>query len=237
MTAKLGVATQGVDGRAKPIDRPRITVHYAQSIDGRIATRTGESQWLGGPDSLKFAHKLRSMHDVVMVGIGTVQADDPRLTVRLVDGASPIRLVLDSSLRIPTGCNLLTDRSAETIIATTEEASKSAIRAVVKAGGEPIVLPSDPSGRVDIMAVGKLLHERGFASVLVEGGRGVITSMLRLGLVDRLTICIAPKIVGKGVDAVGDLGVDYLNQALTFSRVTWSSLGDDIIVDGEVDYP
>src|SRR5204863_3882022 len=111
---------------------PLVTVHYAQTIDGRIASRTGDSRWVSGEGSLRLAHELRAAHDAVLVGIGTVVADDPQLTVRLVSGRSPVRVIVDSQLRIPLEANVLTTKDARTIVATTSVASEdhaAAIRA------------------------------------------------------------------------------------------------------------
>src|SRR5438270_3413611 len=108
-----------VDDAAIPAGRPLVTVHYAQTIDGRIASRTGDSRWVSGEGSLRLAHELRAAHDAVLVGIGTVLADDPKLTVRLAPGRSPVRLVVDSRLRIPPEANVLNTADARTIVATT----------------------------------------------------------------------------------------------------------------------
>jgi len=213
--------------------RPAVTVHYAQTIDGRIAARTGDAQWVSGESSLQLAHELRASHDAVMVGIGTVLADDPRLTVRLVDGPSPIRVVVDSTLRVPITANVLADRTARTIIATTPGAPEERARAVRAAGGEILRAHADESGAVDLGDLLRRLRGIGVGSLLIEGGRGIITSALRDRVVDRLTVCIAPKVIGEGVAAVGDLHIDYLREALTFSRVRFVTCGEDLIFYGE----
>lgn len=212
---------------------PSVTVHYAQTLDGRIATRSGHSQWVSGEASLCLAHQLRAAHDAVAVGLGTVLADDPRLTVRLAPGTSPTRVVLDSRLRLPLDCNLLNDGAAPTIVATTPRADRARIDAVRACGAEVVVLPGGRDG-VDLATLLGCLGARGMRSVLVEGGAKVITSLLRERLVRRLVVCIAPKLLGWGVEAVGDLAIDSLHEALTFEESTFRVLGGDIIFEGSL---
>jgi riboflavin-specific deaminase-like protein len=214
--------------------RPRVTVHYAQSLDGRIATRSGDSQWIGGPASLRFAHELRASHAAVLVGVGTVLADDPRLTTRLVDGPSPLRVVLDSTLRLPLGANVLTDGAAPTLVMTGPHAAPERARAVRERGGEVVHLPLDADGRVDLGAALACLAERGHASALIEGGGALITSALAGRLVDRLVVCIAPLVIGTGIAAVGDLGLERLREALQLRETTYTRLEQDLIVDGRL---
>jgi len=130
-----------------------ITVHYAQSLDGRLATRSGDSQWIGGPESLKLAHQLRAEHAAVLVGVGTVLADNPRLTVRLVEGPSPCRVVVDSTLRLPLDAHLLNDGAAPTVVATTERALPDRIAAIEASGARVLLVPADPFGRVNLTAL------------------------------------------------------------------------------------
>jgi 5-amino-6-(5-phosphoribosylamino)uracil reductase/diaminohydroxyphosphoribosylaminopyrimidine deaminase/5-amino-6-(5-phosphoribosylamino)uracil reductase len=215
-------------------NRPEVTVHYAQTLDGRIATRTGQSQWIGGEASLRFAHQLRAQHDAVMVGVGTVLADNPRLTVRLVEGRSPLRVVLDSTLRIPLDSTVLTDGAAPTLIATTPRAPSERVDTLPRPGVDLLVIGEDEEGHVDLAELLTQLKDRGTRSVLLEGGRQLITTALRERLVDRLVVCISPLVLGSGIDAVGDLGVDRLAEALTFTDTCFSRLGDDIIFDGTI---
>ncbi|MEP6694750.1 MAG: GTP cyclohydrolase II [Chloroflexota bacterium] len=213
--------------------RPSVTVHYAQTIDGRIAARTGDAHWVSGESSLRLAHELRASHDAVMVGIGTALADDPRLTVRLVEGRSPIRVIVDSRLRIPTTSNVFVDRTARTIVATTPTAPQDRASAIHDAGGEVLRAHADQDGAVDMDDLLRRLRGLGIASLLIEGGRGIITTALRHQVVDRLTVCIAPKVIGEGVAAVGDLHLDYLRQALTFASARFVTCGEDLIFYGE----
>jgi riboflavin-specific deaminase-like protein len=214
--------------------RPTITIKIAQTLDGRIATRTGQSQWITGEPARALAHELRATHDAVLVGIGTVLHDDPRLTVRLVDGPDPLRVVADTTLRIPLECTLLTEQPERTIVVAAEDAPPERVEAVRKLGAR-VVFGRRDGDRLDLADLLGRLHELGIRSLMVEGGSGIVTSLLRAGLVDRLVVCIAPKVLGAGLDAVGDLGILDLGQALTFSETTIRQLGPDILFDGRVD--
>lgn len=212
----------------------KITISYAQTLDGRIATRTGDSQWIGGPDSQRVAHELRATHDAVLVGVGTVLADNPRLTTRLVEGGSPLRVIADSRLRIPIEANVLHDAVSTTMIVTTDQAPNRRLREIRRTGAEVGIARRDQDGRVEIDDLVRLLADRGIRSLLVEGGAAIITSMLRARLCDRLVVCIAPRILGRGIEAVGDLGIERLRDALTFTRVGIRPCGEDLIFDGEL---
>lgn len=215
--------------------RPPVTIHYAQTLDGRLATRTGDSQWISAEPSTRFAHGLRASHAAVMVGSGTVIADDPRLTTRLVQGASPVRIVVDSTLRLPPSAKVVTDGAAPTILATTDRATHERRRAFATSGADVLVLPATPDGRVDLGALLDQLGRRGLDSVLVEGGAGLITALLREHRVRRLVVAIAPMIVGAGIEAVGDLDIARLRDALAFRRASFSQVGPDVIFDGELE--
>lgn len=217
------------------VPEPVVTVHWAQTLDGRLATRTGDSQWIGGEPSLMMAHGLRAANQAVIVGAGTVVKDDPRLTVRLVEGPNPTRVVVDSRLRIPLGAALLADGAAPTIIATTPAAAPARRRALGRRGVEVLVLPATEDGRVDLGALLRALGERGVGSALVEGGAGLITSMLRERRVRRLVVAIAPRVMGSGIEAVGDLDILRLRDALTFRRASFSQVGGDAVFDGDLD--
>ena len=216
-----------------PAHRPLVTVHYAQTLDGRIASRTGDSQWVSGEGSLRLAHELRAAHDAVLVGIGTVLADDPKLTVRLVPGHCPVRVVVDSQLRIPLDANLLETSAARTIVATTPVASEERAAAIRACGAEVLRVKADADGHVDLGDLLARLRADGIRSVLIEGGRGIITAALREHLVDRLTVCIAPKVIGEGIAAVGELHIDRLRDAVTFERAGFIASGGDVVFYGE----
>lgn len=216
---------------------PRVTLHYAQTLDGRIATRSGQSQWIGGDASLRFAHELRASHHAVMVGIGTVLADNPRLTVRRVPGCSPVRVVLDSQLRTPLAANILRDPSTPTIVATTNRAPIDRWSAIADTGARVLPIRADREGRVDLVALLGQLAAEALDSVLIEGGATLITSALHAGVVDRLVVCIAPKIVGTGIEGVGNLGVERLSDAVTFQEARFTHLDGDLIFEGRLRAP
>lgn len=215
-----------------------MTLSYAQTLDGRVATLGGGSRWISCPDSLLFAHETRAAHDAVLVGSGTVRNDDPRLTVRLVPGEDPLRVVMDSALTIPTTANVLSGKAARgTLVATTDRAPGKRLQEVRASGARVLVLPRDREGRVDPGALLAALGEMGVGSVMVEGGAAVITTFLRERLVDRVSVCVAPKILGSGIEAVGDLGIREMDAAFLLADVTTFTRGVDTILSARVEYP
>jgi diaminohydroxyphosphoribosylaminopyrimidine deaminase/5-amino-6-(5-phosphoribosylamino)uracil reductase len=215
---------------------PLVTVKFAQTLDGRIATSTGNSQWISSPASQRLAHKLRTYYDAIMVGIGTILVDNPQLTVRLVKGRNPTRVVMDSKLSIPLEAKVLTQQeSAPTIIATTSGANNEKLSALRQMGIEVLVIRKDEKGEVDPGHLLEMLGQRGISSVLVEGGAETITSLLRLNLVDRLVAIVAPKLMGKGIEAVGELDITDVSQTLklTFSKVR--RVGEDLVIEARVE--
>jgi diaminohydroxyphosphoribosylaminopyrimidine deaminase/5-amino-6-(5-phosphoribosylamino)uracil reductase len=214
---------------------PFVTVKFAQTLDGRIASSTGHSRWISSPASRKLGHKLRSRHDAILVGIGTVVKDNSQLTVRLVKGKNPLRIVLDSTLRIPLEAAVLTEQEkAKTIIATTDNAPRDTAVILNKMGIEVLTVSGDTYGDIDLRQLLKILGERSISSILVEGGAATITSFLRLGLADRLVVFTAPRIMGRGVEAVGDLEIKEVAGALklTFEKVYRSA--EDIVIEARV---
>jgi len=211
---------------------PLVTVKFAQTLDGRIATSTGNSQWLSSPASQRFAHKLRALNDAIMVGVGTILTDNPQLTVRLARGRNPTRIVLDSKLRIPPDSKVLMNQeSAPTIIAATSHANDERLSALRQMGIEALITQEDKRGEVDLGNLLKMLGQRGISSVLVEGGAQTITSLLRLNLVDRLVVIVAPKLMGKGIGAVGELNITDVSQTLKLSFSRTYRLGEDLIIE------
>jgi 5-amino-6-(5-phosphoribosylamino)uracil reductase/diaminohydroxyphosphoribosylaminopyrimidine deaminase/5-amino-6-(5-phosphoribosylamino)uracil reductase len=209
---------------------PTVTVSYAQSLDGRIATRTGDSQWISGPETLQLSQELRRDHDGILVGIGTVLKDDPLLTCRLPGCRSPHRIVLDGAARLPPESQIARtafDVPVTVFTASGNERRKKRLRELgivvqecERAAGE---------GGVDLGALLARIDRMGIGSLYVEGGSRVITSFLRARLVDRLIVVIAPLIIGEGVAAVGDLGVRSLADALAPTTVRADRSGKDLV--------
>jgi GTP cyclohydrolase II len=214
-------------------DRPAVVVKLAQSLDGRIATASGDSQWISSEPERAVSHVLRAACDAVIVGATTVTRDDPRLTVRAVAGASPTRVVFDSRLRSPRCSQLFTD-AGSTLVVTTEASDASARSALRDAGVAVEVVDAGTDGRVDVLAALRRLRELGMQVVLVEGGATLVTSLIAAGVVDRLIVSTAPILLGAGVDAVGDLAIDRVTEAVKLTRVVNARIGDDIVIAGDV---
>jgi 3,4-dihydroxy 2-butanone 4-phosphate synthase/GTP cyclohydrolase II len=228
------VDVTGLLGQVSPrADRPYVVVKYAQTLDGRIATRDGDSKWISGEAERSISHALRAACDAVLVGVGTVIRDDPQLTVRMVPGASPLRVVLDTTLRTPWRARVL-DSDAATMVITTEASEKARRSRLREAGVAVRVVPSSPTG-VDATAAVAVLRRAGVRSVLVEGGGAVITSLLAAGLVDRLVVGTAPKIIGDGTNAVGDLGVVRVADGIALTNRSVYVTDDDVITAWDVD--
>ncbi|HOK06891.1 MAG TPA: bifunctional diaminohydroxyphosphoribosylaminopyrimidine deaminase/5-amino-6-(5-phosphoribosylamino)uracil reductase RibD [Syntrophales bacterium] len=209
---------------------PFVTVKFAQTLDGRIATATGSSRWVSSPPSLRFAHRLRRNHDAILVGAGTVTNDDPELTVRLVRGRNPLRLVLDTLLTTPPEAKVFKDQEkARTVLIASETAPLSRRRLMEKKGIEILTPGTTTDGRLDLRGLLVILGERQITSLLVEGGSRVITSFIKERLADELIVVVAPKIVGRGIDAVGDLGITSMTEALFFPRRRLFRLGEDVV--------
>jgi len=206
---------------------PFVTVSYAQSIDGTIATASGAPLSISGEASLTFTHLLRASHDAILVGIGTVLADNPRLTVRLVEGVQPQPIILDSKLRTPADARCLTGPRPALVATTAVDFARRA--ALEAAGGRVLHLPVDDQGQVALPALLQTLATTGIRSVMVEGGATVISSFLQQRLANRAVVTIAPRFIG-------GLRVLANQPALSPSLLNPCSfqLGDDLILHGQL---
>jgi len=213
--------------------RPFVTLSYAQSLDGSIAARSGRPLDLSGPQSMLLTHHLRAAHDAILVGIGTVLADNPRLTVRLAAGQDPQPVVVDSRLRFPSYAELWR-HPRPPWIATAREADAHRRQALEAAGAKVLCLPST-NGWVDLAALLKNLSRLGINNLMVEGGAQVITSFLVCRLVDQMVLTIAPLLVG-GLKVVDHLGPAHLSHFPRLRHLTYQQLGEDLVVRGEPDW-
>jgi GTP cyclohydrolase II len=213
-------------------DRPHVVLKYAQTLDGRIATRTGDAKWISGEPERQLSHAMRAGCDAVLVGARTLLQDDPQLTVRMVPGASPLRVVLDSTLRTPLTAKVLSDDAA-TVILCRPDADPAHRRALESSGATVRDVAPGPDG-LQVEEVLRLLRSMGVASLLVEGGGRVITSMLRAAAVDRVVVSLAPTIIGSGVEAVGPLGVDRVADGIRLVNRSVFLAGDDVLMGFDV---
>ncbi|WP_031515252.1 bifunctional diaminohydroxyphosphoribosylaminopyrimidine deaminase/5-amino-6-(5-phosphoribosylamino)uracil reductase RibD [Desulfofalx alkaliphila] len=220
-------------------NKPLVALKAAVSLDGKIATSTGESQWITGSESRNYAHVLRHRYDAILVGVNTVLIDNPSLTTRLPEGKGldPIRVVLDSKCRTPLNAKVINQPSnARTIIVTTKAAPRDRIKALEAAGAE-VIVAEDHNGRVSIPDLLEHLGRRQITGLLVEGGAGVHGSFLEAKAVDKVYWFIAPMIIG-GVNApgaVGGEGVKSLTDAMRIKHLTLHRFGPDICVEGYTD--
>ncbi len=229
----LGKSLQNlVRKKSRKTRLPFVTLKFAQTLDGKIATITGDSKWISGPTSLRFAHQLRSFHDAILVGVDTILQDDPQLTVRLVKGKNPQRIIVDSQLRTPLDSNILKGKAAfSTFIATTSLSEVKKIKEYQSNGAQVWVLKKDRANQVDLQ---NLLHELGkrdVRSVLVEGGSRILSSFLKKRLADHLVIVIAPKIIGKGMNYVDVSTLQRFKNLNSFSSPKLFRSGEDVILE------
>lgn len=214
--------------------RPLVTLKIAQTLDGKIATASGESRWITGEKARKEGHRLRDHNDVILVGINTVLRDNPSLTTRIPGGRDPIRVIVDSKLRLPLTAKVLTQKSsAKTVVATTENAPKSQIRKLQAAGAE-VMTAKAVRGRVDLGDVMKKLGQMDITSVLIEGGAEINASALKSGVVDKVVLFIAPVLM-TGRDAlcsIGGTSPEKVGQALGLVNVSVSFAGKDLMIEG-----
>jgi diaminohydroxyphosphoribosylaminopyrimidine deaminase / 5-amino-6-(5-phosphoribosylamino)uracil reductase len=213
--------------------RPLVTLKLGTSLDGRIATASGESQWITGPPARERAHLMRATHDAIMVGTGTVLADDPQLTCRLpgLSHRSPIRVVIDRHLRIPPAARLIADACRVPTWVLTLGSADPARRATFLGNGVTLIdVDPDREGQIDLDAALKALGERGITRLLVEGGGNLAAGFIRARLVDRLAWVHAPLVIGgEGIPAIAGLDLGALVDALALERLSTETIGDDVL--------
>jgi len=211
---------------------PFVALKSALSLDGKIAAFTGHSQWITGPESRERVQKLRDCYDGILVGIGTVLADNPSLTTRLpYKGKNPIRIIIDSMARTPLEAQIVTDGLAPTIIVVTHEAPQDRVNALRSCGVEVLATVANKGG-VDLRQLFLALAGRSITSIFIEGGASINASVLAENLVDKIYWFIAPKIIG-GLGALGPVGgqgVTDVNDAYLFEEMNIEPIGQDILI-------
>ncbi len=203
-----------------------VLAQIGQSLDGHIATRAGQSRYVTGQAGLLHLHRLRALSDVVIVGAGTVIADNPRLTVRKVDGSNPARAVVDPNGRVPHDRRLYNDGVAPTLVLTT----KTSADVAKWPHGTPVIALPDSDGTLSPDTIVGALSSRGLRNILVEGGGITVSRFLQAGALDRLHVCVAPLIIGSGFPGLSLPPITELSDALRFP-CRHHSLGDDVLFD------
>jgi diaminohydroxyphosphoribosylaminopyrimidine deaminase/5-amino-6-(5-phosphoribosylamino)uracil reductase len=221
--------------------RPFVTLKIAQTADGYIAAPNGDSKWISSNESRTEVHRWRSQTDAVMVGRNTAMYDNPSLTVRMVEGRQPTRVVVDGPLELPRNLNLFSDQYEEkTIIVTHNKAKADEV-------ADPMLkMLQSNYFRGDILVVDELnghtnqkqmierLADSGITSLLVEGGRDLSTSLLKAGLVDRLQLFISPKLLGGGTKSIQGLGTNRMEDMVPFKTFTWTRFGPDMLLTADL---
>jgi len=215
---------------------PFVHLKVAQSLDGRVATSTGDSKWISDERARREVHRLRACYDAVLVGSSTVRADDPELSVRLCRGRDPVRVVLSSRLDIDLASKLLRGENAGKLIAFRaddgDEKILSRERALVALGTRVFAIPRSTDGGLDLSAALDWLYALSLRSVLVEGGPRVFTSFVKAGLFQKVSIFTAPLLIGEGKSSLGDLGLRVLSSACRLRRVRYTRIGDQMLMSG-----
>lgn len=217
--------------------RPFVHMKYAMTLDGKIATETGQSKWISSEASREHAHTLRGELSGIMVGIGTVLKDNPQLSCRVPGYPNPVRIVVDSQLRIPLDSAVTANQNeAKTIILTTSFAAEEKLAALEHMGVDVIKVKATEK-RVDLYEAMNVLGKKGIDSILLEGGGQLNASALEADIVNKLTVYIAPKLVGgeKAVAPVMGKGVQHMSDAYQFKDVQTYQIGEDIVIEAERD--
>jgi diaminohydroxyphosphoribosylaminopyrimidine deaminase/5-amino-6-(5-phosphoribosylamino)uracil reductase len=212
---------------------PFVILKVAATLDGKLATRNGDSKWISGEASRRFVHKLRDQVDGVLVGIGTILKDDPQLTARIRGGKDPYRIVLDSQLKIPEEAKVIGTSPSKAIIATTELAPKDKIEKFEKRGVQILILDSQ-EGKINLKSCLSKLGEIGMMSLLVEGGSQINGSFLDEGLIDKLLLFLSSKLIGdhQALGIFGGRGASSLDEAVSLKERKTRKIGEDILIEG-----
>ena len=214
-------------------ETPYVIMKYAMTLDGKIATHTGKSQWITGVTARQRVHEDRHRYSAIMLGVGTVLEDDPMLTCRLENGRNPVRIVCDTNLKTPLSSKLVASASVVSTLLATAEKDYEKHLPYLETGCDIVVLPKK-DGHIDLNNLMRKLGERKIDSILLEGGGTLNWSALRSGIVNKIQAYIAPKLFGgNGKTPVEGLGVDHPNDAFHLSQPTIMLVGEDILLESE----
>jgi diaminohydroxyphosphoribosylaminopyrimidine deaminase/5-amino-6-(5-phosphoribosylamino)uracil reductase len=213
---------------------PYVTLKAAQTLDGKIADEHGESKWISSTQSRRYVHDLRSKYDAVLIGAGTVKKDDPNLTVRLVEGRNPRRIVIDTCLSIKSTNKLYVNNGDKKLIIITSVKNldrKNKIKRLTNCGAYLIFVNEDEKKRLNLREVLKELGKLQISSILVEGGRDVFTSFIKRNLFDEILLFVCPKILGSGLPVINNIGIKSIRNALKIKIGNYEKIGDDLLLE------
>jgi diaminohydroxyphosphoribosylaminopyrimidine deaminase/5-amino-6-(5-phosphoribosylamino)uracil reductase len=217
---------------------PFVTLKVAQSLDGKIADAAGHSRWITNDRARRLVHRWRWQSDAILVGIGTVLADDPQLTVREETGPQPRRIVVDTNLRLPLGAKILNDpHVSQTIVAIGQDCREREKIAEIESRGAKIwPLRTTKVGNLSMHHLIERIGQESIASLFVEGGRRIFSSLLEGGFADRLKCFIAPKLLGDGIPAFQGLPISDISQAIYLEKAKWETLDDNVLISAVIRY-
>lgn len=213
---------------------PYVTLKAAQTLDGKIADNAGDSKWISSLESRKYVHSLRSTYDAVLVGTGTVKKDNPELTVRLSEGRNPKRIIIDTDLKLSRKLKLFSyNKDANLIILTSKKNlnKKRKIQNLLSQNVKVLFIKEDNNGKLNLKSVLKELGKNEIASLLVEGGSELFTSFVKKLLFDNIYLFVSPKLMGKGIPLIGNIGKKNIRSALKLEIKSFEKTGDDLLIE------
>ncbi len=213
---------------------PFVTLKTAQTLDGKIADNNGGSKWISSIDSRKYVHKLRSNYDAILVGAGTIFKDDPSLTVRMVEGRNPKRIVIDSELGLKLDKKIFKNNNDKNLIIIASEKSANKYRKIkklYKRGVKVLFVRENDEGLLDLKSALKLLGKMKISSLLVEGGSKIFSSFIRENIFDNIFAFITPKILGNGLSVFENIGINSIRKAIKLRVKQVENIGDDILIE------
>jgi diaminohydroxyphosphoribosylaminopyrimidine deaminase/5-amino-6-(5-phosphoribosylamino)uracil reductase len=213
---------------------PYVTLKFAQTLDAHIADHNGNAKWITSIDSRRYVHNLRSKYDAVLIGAGTAYKDNPSLTVRLVDGRNPKRILIDSNLSLKFDLNLFKKNTDKGLIVLTSEKSRQKqrkLKSFALLGIKVVFIKEESIGRLDLKIALKELGKLNIASLLVEGGSKIFTSFIKENLFDDILMFMSPKILGCGTPSIASFGIKSLRQAVKVKIDNVKLTGDDVLIE------